>query len=319
MRRLGLLMAAGWLIAFASCSIQSMAMKETADALSAPSGVNTFTSDNDPELVGEALPFALKFYESLLASQPEHEGLRLRTGSLYVMYARAFVQTPGDLTPRSQAEAKKAFLNRAKNLYLRGRDILLQGLEKRNPRLQQYWRQRRYKEAAAPFRRQDVPALFWTAAGWIAAYAVDPFDIKLGLTLPQAASLMERVLELDPGFGDGAVHNFYVLYYGSLPDYMGGDLGKAREHFRLALEAAGNRDTSPYLALATTVVVKEQKVEEFRDLLGRVLAFDPDSAPENRLVNVINRRKARWLLDHLDDFFILVEKEGATAAERRSG
>lgn len=290
-------------------------MTKTADALSAPSGTETFTGDNDPEFVGQALPFALKLYESLLASLPEHNGLRLRTGSLYIMYAKAFVQNPGDMIPRAQAEAKKACLDRAKNLYLRGRDILLLGLKKRNPRLQPDWRQRRYKEAVAPFGRRDVPALFWTAAGWIAAYAIDPFDLKLGVTLPQAASLMDRVLELDPGFGGGAVHNFYVLYYGSLPDYMGGDPGRAREHFRLAVEAARTSDTSPYLSLATTVAVREQNAKEFRSLLGRVLAFDPDSAPETRLINILNQRKARWLLDHWDEFFVVDERDGAGAPE----
>ncbi len=292
-----------------------MALKETAAALSTPSGLKTFSGDDDPELVGQAMPFALKFYESLLASLPGHEGLRLRAGSLYIMYARAFVQIPGDMTPRSQVEARKAALDRAKNLYLRGRDILLQGLERRNPRLRERWQTRRYKEAADLFGRQDVPFLFWTAAGWIAAYAVDTFDLELGMTLPRAAALLERVLELDPGFGGGIVHNLYILYYGSLPDYMGGDPGRAREHFRLALEASGNRDTSPYLSLATTVVVKEQNVGEFRDLLGRALAFDPDSAADDRLLNILNQRKARWLLDHLDDFFITDGQGGTGAAE----
>jgi predicted anti-sigma-YlaC factor YlaD len=61
------------------------------------------------------------------------------------------------------------------------------------------------------------------------------------------------------------------------------------------------------MALATTVCVNEQNAAEFKDLLGRVLAFDPDSSPANRLVNILNQRKARWLLAHIDDFFIEME------------
>ena len=61
------------------------------------------------------------------------------------------------------------------------------------------------------------------------------------------------------------------------------------------------------MALATTVSVKEQNAAEFKELLGRVLAFDPDSSPANRLVNILNQRKARWLLGHIDDFFIEME------------
>ena len=297
------------LLTAGACSLKTIGLNQAAAMLSSSSGADAFATDNDPELVGDALPFAIKLYESMLASIPGHEGLRVRTGSLYIMYANAFLQTPADMVPREEPERKDALLNRAKNLYLRGRDMILVGLEKRQPRMRALWKARKFKEAAAAFAKKDVPALYWAAAGWVAAYALNPFDVELGMTLPQAASLMDRVLELDPNFSGGAVHNFFVLYYGSLPDYMGGDTAKAREHFRLALEASGGRDTSPYISLASTVDIKEQNAAEFRTLLQKVLDFDPDSDPPNRLVNILNRRKARWLLDHLDDFFV----EGSAA------
>jgi len=296
-----------WLAAAGACSLNKIVMNKVAGTLSAASGNDVFTQDNDPELVGDALPFAIKLYESLLASVPDHEGLRLRTGSLYIMYANAFLQTPADMMPKQELGQKEFMLERAKNLYLRGRDMLLIGLRKRNPNLLRQLKNRKYKEALAPYTKKDVPTLYWAAAGWVGAFAIDPFDMKLGLTLPQAAALMERVTQLDPGFSRGAVHNFYILYYGSLPDYMGGDLKKAREHFQMAMAASGNRDTSPLVSLATTVDVKEQNVEEYKSLLQKVLEFDPDSDLGNRLVNILNQRKARWLLDHVDDYFLLEE------------
>jgi predicted anti-sigma-YlaC factor YlaD len=208
---------------------------------------------------------------------------------------------------RQELDRKEFLLGRAKNLYLRGRDILLVGLEKKNPSLLQQLKNRKYIEALAAYTKKDVPMLYWAAAGWVGAFAIDPFDMKLGLTLPQAAAMMDRARELDPEFSGGAVHNFYILYYGSLPDYMGGDLKKAREHFQMAMAASGNRDTSPLLSLATTVDVTEQNVEEFKSLLQKVLEVDPNADPDNRLVNILNQRKARWLLDHVDDFFLQEE------------
>ena len=255
-----------------------------------------------------ALPFAIKLYESLLSSIPDHAGLRLRTGSLYIMYANAFVQTPADMTPRREGELKEYLLARAKNLYLRGRDILFVGLEKRNPLIRSQLKERKYKEAMAPFKKEDVSLLYWTAVGWVAAFSVNPFDMTLGQTLPQTAAMMARVAELDPGFNQGALHVFYVSYYGSLPDYMGGDAGKAREHFAKAQAIAGKKDTSALMALATTVCISEQNAGEFKKLLGQVVEFDPDKSPENRLVNILNQRKARWFLAHVDDFFIVLER-----------
>jgi predicted anti-sigma-YlaC factor YlaD len=131
--------------------------------------------------------------------------------------------------------------------------------------------------------------------------------MTLGQTVPQTRAMIERVEALEPGYGNGSLDAFYVSYYGSLPDFLGGDAAKAREHFARAQALAGKSDTSSLLALATTVSVKEQNAAEFKALLGRVLAFDPDSSPANRLVNILNQRKARWFLGHIDDFFIETE------------
>jgi predicted anti-sigma-YlaC factor YlaD len=299
--------AIGLVLSLGACSIEKLAVKKAAGMLSGPSSADVFSTDNDPDFVGDALPFAIKLYETLLASVPEHDGLRLRTGSLYIMYANAFVQTPADMTPRRDLETKEYLLDRAKNLYLRGRDILFIALEKKNPQIRRQLRERRYAEAMAPFKRADAPLLYWTALGWVAAFSVDPFDMTLGQTVPQTRAMIERVAALEPGYGRGALDAFYVSYYGSLPEYLGGDVAKAREHFAKAQAVAGRTDTSSLIALATTVSVKEQNAAEFKTLLGQVLEFDPDSHPPTRLVNILNRRKARWLLDHIDDFFIEIE------------
>ncbi|MGB9907200.1 MAG: TRAP transporter TatT component family protein [Candidatus Saccharicenans sp.] len=293
----------------AGCSLEKLALKKAAGMLTSSSSGNVFTGDDDPELIAGALPFAIKLYESLLASLPEHDGLRLRTGSLYIMYANAFIQAPADMTPATEIEARQALLARAKKLYLRGRDILLAGLEKKNPRLREELKARRFQQALAPFGRQDIDLLYWAAAGWVAAYSLDPFDMSIGLTLPEAAALMNRVLELAPNYSRGAVHNFYILYYGSLPESLGGDEKKAREHFQLAAALGGNYDTSYLLSLATTVSIKRQDREEFIALLKKVLDFDLNQAPDNRLANILNKRKAAWLLEHLDDFFLPPEDE----------
>jgi predicted anti-sigma-YlaC factor YlaD len=99
---------------------------------------------------------------------------------------------------------------------------------------------------------------------------------------------------------------------------MGGDLQKARDYFQKTVAASGGRDTSAYLSLAMTASLKDQNVGEFRSLLGKVLDFDPESAPENRLVNILNQRKARWLLEHVDDFFLVDDaKDGPSRKDEK--
>lgn len=292
------------LLAANFCSIKKMAMNQVADTLASPGSGTVFTGDNDPELVGDALPFTIKMYESLMVSMPWHMGLKLQTGSLYIMYANAFIQSPADMLNQEEIEKQEFLFHRAKNLYLRGRDILLNALDHKYRGFLNLMDKKEYDRALAPMKKTDVPLLYWAAAGWLGAFAIDPFDMKLGITVPRAAALMDRVLQLDPNFDNGAIHDFYTLYYGSMPDYMGGDFNKARDHFKKAIEASGGKISSPYLSLATTVAVKEQNLEEYKALLDKALAVDPDADPGNRLINTINQRKAKWLLAHTEDYFL---------------
>ncbi len=305
------LIALSALLVLDFCSIKKMAMNQVANALTAPGGSTVFTGDNDPELVGEALPFAIKMYESMMVSIPWHAGLKLRTGSLYIMYANAFLQNPAEMLPEKELEKQEFLLNRAKNLYLRGRDIVLHALDKKYPGFLKNMNEKKYDQALAPMKKEDAPFLYWGAAGWMGAYAIEPLDMKIGLTMPGAKAMMERVLQVDNNFEKGTIHDFYVSYYGAMPGNMGGDASKAREHYKKALEAAGGKTTSPHLSLATTVSVNEQNYKEFKELLNKVLEVDPDADPGNRLVNILNQRRARWLLEHADDFFV----EGTEAEE----
>ncbi|MFZ1157352.1 MAG: TRAP transporter TatT component family protein, partial [Candidatus Sulfotelmatobacter sp.] len=109
------------------CSIKKIAVNKLGDSLA--SGGTTFTSDDDPDLVGEALPFSLKLMESLLAESPQHRGLLFATCSGFTEYAFVYVQIPAEEI-EDQDLAKADFLRtRARHLYLRARNYGLRGLE----------------------------------------------------------------------------------------------------------------------------------------------------------------------------------------------
>ena len=112
---------------------------------------------------------------------------------------------------------------------------------------------------------------------------------------------MERVLELDESYGAGAAHEFFVSYEASRP---GGSVARAREHFARAETLAQGERASVYVSLAEGVSVQEQNLAEFQSLLDQALAVDVARAPQNRLVNVLSQRRARWLRDHAGDLFL---------------
>lgn len=288
-----------------SCSIQKMAMDSVADMLGgSASGGSAFTRDEDPQLVGDALPFAIKLYETLLDSSPDHPGLLMATGQLFVMYSNAYVQTPADMLPEWEYEQQEAMYARAKSLYLRGRDYLFKGIDVNHPGFLDALDTGELEPIFTGMTEEDVPYLYWSAAGWFAAIAINVFDLELTLRIPKAKALMDRAYELDPDFGNGTIDDFYILFYASMPPDMGGDPEKARYHFARAVELSGGTNPSPYLSLATTLSIANQDVEEFINLLTIALEIDVDEDPDNRLANVIAQQKARWYLENIDRFFL---------------
>jgi predicted anti-sigma-YlaC factor YlaD len=247
--RVGALFVAALITAaLAGCSINQLAVRVAADALATSDEPNVFLTDNDPELIADALPFALKLYETLLQQDPENDALLLTTGSGYVSYANAFLQTPAGQLPAEEYQKKERMLERAKNLYLRGRDMLLRALEIRHPGFRDNLENGDFEAIKAQTDGEDVPYLYWAGAAWMGAFSTDPFDLDLGLSIQTAAGLVDRAFELNPSFDNGAIHEFYISYYASLPAGLGGDREKARHHFERAVELADGRKASPYVS-----------------------------------------------------------------------
>jgi predicted anti-sigma-YlaC factor YlaD len=296
----------GALLAFSGCSINRLAVRAVAGMLSGGGGAggDPFTSEDDPELVGDALPFAMKLYESLLAADPENAELLLATGRVFVMYANAYVQTPADMLELSQVEQQTAMRARAKRLFLRAREYVLRGLELRRPGFRGDLAAGKVDGALARLKPDDADYLYWASAAWLSAFSIDPFDMELLVTVPQPVALLQKVNAWDPAYGGGSVHDILISFYGSAAPDMGGSEAKAREEFARSLELSKGAKAGPYLALATAVSIKNQNVQEFRDLVGKALAIDVDAFPSTRLENTLAQRRARWLLDHIGDFFL---------------
>jgi predicted anti-sigma-YlaC factor YlaD len=284
----------------AGCSINTF----VANALTGEGSSTVFTGDSDPQLVGDALPFAIKMYEALLDATPKHVRLRLVTGSLLIMYSNAFVQGPAEMLPMEEWQLRDEELKRAKQLYLRGHDILYGALDlKYKGFIRAGADEKAFASLLKKCKKDDVGLLYWAVAGGMAAYSLDLFDFDLGLKIPQWGMMIERAYQLDPDYNVAALDEFLLLFYASLPEIMGGDKERAKKHFRLALEKTGGASTGAYISYANSICVPDQDYETFADCLEKALAVDPDADISTRLVTVINQRKARWLLDNAYNYF----------------
>jgi predicted anti-sigma-YlaC factor YlaD len=283
------------------CSLKRMAVNKVGDALAGSGSI--FASDDDPELVKAAAPFSLKLMESLLQESPRHQGLLLATASGFTEYAYAFVQQDADEAEDKDIATASALRARARRLYLRARNYGLRGLEVSHHGFQQALKTNP-KEAVARTRAKDVPLLYWTAVSWAAAVSVSKDDPDLIADLPKIEALIDQALKLDERFDNGAIHTFLIAYEMNRRPGEGEPALRARRHFERAVELSGGQAAAPLVSFAESVSVQRQDLPEFKSLLNRALAINPDGRPEWRLTNLVMQRRARWLLARSDELFL---------------
>jgi predicted anti-sigma-YlaC factor YlaD len=115
---------------------------------------------------------------------------------------------------------------------------------------------------------------------------------------------MDRAIELDEGWGDGALHEYFLALDPGRTAVEGGGPEKAKQHYERALALSKNKKLGPHVSYAEGVLVKAQDRAGFTRLLEEVLRADPAADKANRLVNVLAQRRARQLLDYADDLFL---------------
>jgi predicted anti-sigma-YlaC factor YlaD len=283
------------------------AIRDVVGVFSDPSGSSVFAQDDDPELIREALPFALKTYEALLSANPKDRDLYLTTADAFVKYANAFVHAEADRLKELDFSRAQHLRQRATKLYLRGRGYALAGLTLDYPDFEKTLRQDTQQMLQA-LPTKDVALLFAAAAGWAGAISTNVSNMSLVAELPMVEAMMRRALELDEDFDRGAIHEFFVIYEGSRSEAMGGSAQRALEHFDRVVTLTQGEKASPYVALASSVAVRKQDYKMFKELLNKALAIDPDAVPEWRLANTLAQEKARWLLDHSSELFLDYEE-----------
>jgi predicted anti-sigma-YlaC factor YlaD len=283
------------------CSVKRMAVNKLGDALA--NGGTTFASDDDPELVKQAVPFSLKLMESLLAESPKHKGLLFATASGFTQYGYAFVQQEAEEIEGDDLTRSREMQARARRLYLRARDYGLRGLEVRHPGFGAQLKNDP-QTAVAQMRRQDVPQLYWTAAAWAAAISLSKDNPDFVADLPKVEAMIDRALALDESWDHGAIHGFLIAFEMGRATGEGDPAARARMHFDRAIALSQGKVAGPFVSYAESVCIPAEDRAQFEQLLGQALAINPDANPETRLVNLVMQRRARWLLSRVDKLFL---------------
>ena len=276
-------------LAGAGCgSIDRYALRTTASMLER--GRKTSLEEPDYQLGRDAVAAQLKLIETLLVSDPGNLPLHRLLAEGFGGYAFLFVE---DSEP-----------NRAKGLYIRGRDHALEalalkstfkGLKDKNGE--------DFEKALKWAKKEDVPDLFWAAFGWGGMINLSKNDASALAELPKVVLLMTRVYELDKTFNFAGADLFFGVYYASRPAMLGGDPVKARTHFEWAHRITGGKYLMTHVLNARWYAVAVQDRELFKQLLTKVVEAPSGVLPEARLTDEAAKKKAAIYLEKIDDYF----------------
>ncbi len=286
--RNSLLLAAVCLAGAGCASIDRYALRTTAYMLER--GRTAALDEPDYQLGRDAVASQLKLIETLLVSEPENLSLRRLAAEGFGGYAFLFVE---DAEPQ-----------RAKGLYIRGRDHALAALAQKSVFIGLKDKNADDLEKALKWaKKEDVPDLFWAAFGWGGMINLSKDDASALADLPKVYLLMHRVWELEPAYHFGGADLFFGVYHASRPPILGGNPAQAKTHFEWAHRITKGQYLMTHVLNARWYAVAVQDRELFKQLLTKVIESPSGQLPAARLTDEAAKKKAAMYMEKIDDFF----------------
>jgi predicted anti-sigma-YlaC factor YlaD len=296
-----------------ACSIRKVIVGQVANAVSS-GGPSPVESIRDVDLARESIPSFLVLFESLLDQVPKHRGLLTQLSQGYASYTYLGVQQSLDRARDEDYRLADKLKARAKWLYLRGNDYGLRGLEASHRGFREKFTGHP-ADAAKVLNKKDLPLMYWTAANLGLAISSGRDDVDLIARIPEVDALIARGLQLDETWRDGAFHEFAIVLAAAKPGRV--DYESIEAHYERAVQLSRGASVGIFVTKAESVSVPRQQRGEFREMLERALAPNPEEPKNMALMNELARRRADWLLERMDDLILNVETANDNEKEER--
>ena len=272
----------------ASCSTSKTLTVATTASLLEDVAIASY-KQSDLNLIRQGMPSYLMLIDGMVEALPDNKRLLISAAQLYAAYASAFIQDEN----REYAAA----------LYARARDYGLRALVQNgfnDPATRPF---DDFDFGLSELGKQDVPYIFWAASCWGGWISLNQGSMEAMAELPRVEKMMKRVLELDEAFYYGGAHIFMGVLDASRPAVAGGDLKRARNHFLKAIELGEEKFLMANIYYANYYAKKVFDRRLFIEILQKTLEIPADVTPELTLLNTVAHKKAKEMLDRVDDYF----------------
>ncbi len=268
-------------------------------------GATVFQEEPDPIFAEAAIPANYKLLEVLLARAPRDRKLNTLAAEYLATYAQAFLEPRIEMLRYEDPAASEQARVRASLFYQRGRAHGLRALERKHRFVKSLdGTLEELREGLETLGDRDLPALFWTAFCWgsyMNLHVADPLALADSGVVVE---MMTRVLELNEAYYYGGAHLFFGAMLSQLPAEAGGDPEGSRRHFERAIELSHGRFLMARVFFARYYATRVQDRALWNEELERVLTADLDEWPEERLANTLAQTRARFYLEHEEDYFV---------------
>jgi hypothetical protein len=245
-------------------------------------------NSNDPATVEAGGPAYLLMIDSMLYRNPDNESLLRSAADIYTAYTDVFVE--------DNARAKK-LTHKALDYALRA--ICVGRSDACTLRQSNF---QEFNKAISKMNKNNIPDLFTLGSAWSAWIQAHRQDWNAVAEISRVQAIMERVVELDERYHDGAAHLYLGVLATFLPPALGGKPHVGRQHFERVLEISKNRNLMVKVLYARHYARLMFDRELHDRLLNEVIEAQPD-IPGYALSNVLAQEKARELLDSAEDYF----------------
>jgi len=236
--------------------------------------------------------------------------LLLAAASGFTEYSYAFIDLKAEEAKQESVDKANELTERARKMYLRAHGYGMRGLEAKYPGFGTAL-DNDAVTALKRVRKSEVPLLYWTAASLGLAISTSKGSPEMIGQLPLVEMMVNRIVELDETFENGAVPEFLITLEGAKSGVKLEDMEAAmRKHFDRAMEISKGKRAGTYVSFAENADEPAQNAAEFKSMLEKALAIDVDANPDTRLANVIAQKRARWLLAHQSELILEAPAKG---------
>jgi len=243
---------------------------------------------DDLATVKAGAPAYLLMVDSLLYQDPDNESLLRGAANIYTAYTNVFVKDK----------------ERAGKLTDKALDYAFRALCVRKPDTCRFRTKsfKDFKGALSQLKKNDVPDLFTLGSAWAAWIQTHREDWNAVAEISRVEAIMQRVVELDEFYQDGAAHLYLGVLATFIPPALGGKPEVGRQHFQRALEISKNKN----LMVKVMYAQYYARLMFDRKLHDRLLHEVIDAqthVPGYTLLNTLAQKRARELLKSGEDYF----------------